>query len=156
MTINKLVCLWQALQTSKDTKKKRYTKKKLLAQHKAIRLIIVLRRMGIGGCFKGRKVHPTNRKVRSRSVVSRFLMHFASTLRVKVEANLQRTYSEASLDPPWQGIHLLSYTQKAQKQGATFEKKKWHKVALDHNNNRYETSLSSPIEKRGSRPYGSN
>ena len=139
-------------------KKKAIYEKKLLALHKAIRLIIVFRRMGIGGCFKRRKVHPTNRKVRSRSVVSRFLMHFASTLRVKAEANLQRTYSEASLDPPWQGIHQLSYTQKAQKQGATFEKKKWHKVALDNNNNnnRYETSLSSPFEKRGSRLYESN
>ena len=50
-------------------------------------------------------------------------MHLASTLGVTAEANLQRTYSEPSLDPPWQGSHLLSYTPKAQKQGATFEKK---------------------------------
>ena len=36
-----------------------------------------------------------------------------------------------------------SYTKKAQNQGATFEKKKWHKVAYDdnYNNNKYETTV---------------
>ena len=49
------------------TNKQRYEKssiyeKKLLALHKAIRLIIVLRRMGIGGCFKGERfIRPIGR-----------------------------------------------------------------------------------------------
>ena len=39
----------------------------------------------------------------------------------------------------------LYYTKKAKNQGATFEKKKWHKVAVDNNNNnnRDETPIPS-------------
>ena len=39
----------------------------------------------------------------------------------------------------------LYYTKKAKNQGATFEKKKWHKVAPDDNNNNNRDETLFPL-----------
>ena len=60
-----------------------------------------------------------------------------STSRVEPE----RRQSEGRVEAE----RLLYYTKKAKNQGATFEKKKWHKVAVDNNNNNNNNRDETPI-----------
>ena len=62
-------------------------------------------------------------------------VHFIPTLGVKPEANLQRTYSEPSLEPLWRGDRLFILYQKGQKRGDAFVKKEWQQVGHDDDNN---------------------
>ena len=60
-----------------------------------------------------------------------------STSRVEPE----RRQSEGRVEAE----RLLYYTKKAKNQGATFEKKKWHKVAPDDNNNNNRDETLFPL-----------
>ena len=54
-----------------------------------------------------------------------FWMHFTSTSGAKAEWRHSEGRAEASCVPTF-----YYYTSKAQKQGATFEKKKWHMMTI--------------------------
>ena len=57
-------------------------------------------------------------------------VHFIPTVGVKPEANLQRTYSEPTLEPLWRGDRLFILYQKGQKRGDAFVKKVWHRMTI--------------------------
>ena len=78
-------------------------------------------------------------------------MHFASTLGAQAGANLQRTYSEPSLDPPWPGRQSILYPESPKNRVPLLRKNRWHQVALDNNNNNNNnnnTNILYAINKR--------
>ena len=66
---------------------------------------------------------------------------FEYSLSPLLGANPERTQSEGRVE----ATACYNYTQKNKNKGATFEKKKWHKVALDNNNNNNRDETTIPF-----------